>query len=67
MFQDACSLRLRVGGTFAGRLGIMSNGWARASEDFIISSATPGFYGTDLVASSISMKLIECPVSLASI
>ncbi|KAE9555779.1 hypothetical protein FO519_000993 [Halicephalobus sp. NKZ332] len=62
--EDACSLRLRVGGTFAGRLGIMRNGWTRTSEDFIISSATPGFYGIDLVASSVTMKFIECPTTL---
>uniref|UniRef100_A0AC34QIE2 DAGKc domain-containing protein n=1 Tax=Panagrolaimus sp. JU765 TaxID=591449 RepID=A0AC34QIE2_9BILA len=62
--EDACSLRLRVGGTFAGRLGIMREGWARVNEDYIISSPTSGFYGTDLITSCIKLKMIECPEKL---
>uniref|UniRef100_A0A7E4UYH9 DAGKc domain-containing protein n=1 Tax=Panagrellus redivivus TaxID=6233 RepID=A0A7E4UYH9_PANRE len=65
--EDACGLRLRVGGTFAGRWGVARDGWNRTSEGLLTASAEHGFYTTDLIASQISMKFIEAPERLRKI
>jgi hypothetical protein len=45
-------------------MGIIKDGWSRCAEDAIIASTQPGFYTTDLIASSLFIKFIEAPERL---
>ncbi|KIH64154.1 hypothetical protein ANCDUO_05538 [Ancylostoma duodenale] len=58
---DSACLRVRMGGTEAGRSGVLADGWRRCSAKRVGTSDNDEFYTTDLLAKAVSLTFVKIP------
>ncbi|ETN80916.1 diacylglycerol kinase catalytic domain protein, partial [Necator americanus] len=61
LLQDSACLRVRMGGTQAGRKGVLADGWRRCSTGRVGTSDNGNFYTTDLLAKAVSITFVKIP------
>lgn len=59
--DDTNKLRVRTGGSEAGRLGVMCEGWRRCRSGLLATSPDPKFYENDFFAKSILISFQNIP------
>ncbi|CAB3403247.1 unnamed protein product [Caenorhabditis bovis] len=59
--EDYSQLRLRVGGTNAGRIGVIADGWKRCADGVVGRSPNADFYTTDIDAKSLTFRISNLP------
>ncbi|KAK6735437.1 hypothetical protein RB195_018572 [Necator americanus] len=62
--EDLACLRVRMGGTQAGRKGVLADGWRRCSTGRVGTSDNGNFYTTDLLAKAVSITFVKIPESI---
>ncbi|KAK6735438.1 hypothetical protein RB195_018572 [Necator americanus] len=53
-----------MGGTQAGRKGVLADGWRRCSTGRVGTSDNGNFYTTDLLAKAVSITFVKIPESI---
>ncbi|KHJ94813.1 hypothetical protein OESDEN_05256 [Oesophagostomum dentatum] len=61
--EDSSCLRVRMGGTEAGRSGVIADGFRRCSAKRVGTSDNEDFYTTDLLAKAVTLTFVKIPVS----
>ncbi|WKX93827.1 hypothetical protein Q1695_011246 [Nippostrongylus brasiliensis] len=59
--EDTGCLRVRMGGTAAGRRGVIADGWRRCSSNRVGTTDNDDFYTTDLLAKAVSLTFVKLP------